>query len=533
VSRWPKLVLLAAAALCLIVVPVTLADFDGTGGAGHTWGHVSAAATARRGTRATNSLHRLSVALRSVARPKPDPAATVTVGADIQPIPPSYLGLSIEYWGLPLFERHHRAFERVLSLLRVADAPLILRVGGDSADRSFWDPGTRHMPVWAFRLMPRWLRLTRALIEHSPARLILDLNLVTSSSVRAAAWARAAEAKLPRGSILGFEIGNEPDIYDRPYWLATIAHVGQGASVLPAAISPQSYLRAFRAYAGALKQFAPDVPLLGPAVANPGRSISWINQLITHARPLLGIVTAHRYPYSACLGPRSAASPTLTRLLSEHASAGNAQQLRAAAAAAHRAGLPFRMTELNSVTCGGRAGVSDTFATALWAPDALFELLRNGVDGVNIHVRADTVNAAMVPAANGIRARPLLYGLILFARTLGTDPHLAALQLRQASSLHLKAWAVRASGTLRVLLINKGARAASVLVRVPGAATAASVQRLTAPSPSAKTGQTLDGQTLTSAGTWRGRPTREVLSPGPAGYAVRVPAASAALLFVR
>ncbi len=68
-------------------------------------------------------------------------------------------------------------------------------------------------------------------------------------------------------------------------------------------------------------------------------------------------------------------------------------------------------------------------------------------------------------------------------------------------------------------------------MRVPGTA-AASVQRLTAPSPSAKTGETLNGQTLTSAGTWRGRATHELLAPGPGGYAVRMPAASAALLFV-
>jgi hypothetical protein len=455
----------------------------------------------------------------------------VTVGGDLHPIAASYLGLSIEYWGLPLFERQPRAFERVLSLLRVGRAPLILRVGGDSADRSFWDPGPRRLPLWAFRLMPRWLRLTRALVQDSGARLILDLNLVTASPLRAAAWARAAEAKLPRGSILGFEIGNEPDIYDRPYWLATIAHVGQNSSVLPAAISPQSYVRAFRTYAHALNRFAPGVPLLGPAVANPSRSISWTTRLVTRARSLLGTVTAHRYPYSACLGPRSTASPTIARLLSEHATAGNAQQVRAAAAAAHRAGLPFRMTELNSVTCGGREGVSDTFAAALWAPDALFELLRNGVDGVNIHVRADTVNAAMVPAANGIRVRPLLYGLILFARALGTAPQLAALRLQQEASLHLKAWAVRASDSLHVLLINKGARAASVLVRVPGTA-AASVQRLTAPSPSAKTGETLDGQTLSSAGTWRGHARHELLAPGPSGYVVRLPATSAALLFV-
>ena len=85
---------------------------------------------------------------------------------------------------------------------------------------------------------------------------------------------------------------------------------------------------------------------------------------------------------------------------------------------AARRRLPFRLTELNSVTCGGRRGVSNTFATALWAPDALFALLEAGVDGVDVHVRARTINAAFVPVAGGIGARPLLYGLMLFARAL-------------------------------------------------------------------------------------------------------------------
>ena len=46
-------------------------------------------------------------------------------------------------------------------------------------------------------------------------RLIVDLNLVTDTPLTAATWARAAETSLPRGSIIGFEVGNEPDIYDR------------------------------------------------------------------------------------------------------------------------------------------------------------------------------------------------------------------------------------------------------------------------------------------------------------------------------
>ena len=54
----------------------------------------------------------------------------------------------------------------------------------------------------------------------SASRLILDLILVTDSPPVAAQWARAAEAGLPARSIAGFEIGNEPDIYSRWYWLA-------------------------------------------------------------------------------------------------------------------------------------------------------------------------------------------------------------------------------------------------------------------------------------------------------------------------
>lgn len=123
-----------------------------------------------------------------------------------------------------------------------------------------------------------------------------------------------------------------------------------------------------------------------------------------------------------------------------------ARALTPAVRLAHRAGLPFRLTELNSVTCGGVEGVSDTFATALWAPDTLFELLRAGVDGVNVHVRPYTINAAFAVTPRGLRARPLLYGLILFARTLGPGAQLLDARLTANHPEHVKVWAVRDGG---------------------------------------------------------------------------------------
>ena len=58
---------------------------------------------------------------------------------------------------------------------------------------------------------------------HAHGRLILDLNLVTASPAISAEWAGRAEAALPSGSIAGFEIGNEPDLFSRKVWLGIVS----------------------------------------------------------------------------------------------------------------------------------------------------------------------------------------------------------------------------------------------------------------------------------------------------------------------
>lgn len=458
---------------------------------------------------------------------------TISSRARMRRVPDSFLGLSTEYWAMPVFARHGAPLQRVLSLVHVrGDGPLVLRIGGDSADHAFWDPRTRRMSRWVFALTPAWLRQTRILVRRARVRLILDLNLITGSPLRAAQWARAAEANLPGGAIAGFEIGNEADIYSRRYWLAAMSRTRLSAGLIPDRLSASAYTQDFQSYARALAQVAPGVPLVGPAVANPVRDVSWISSLLASEHPRLGTVSAHRYPFSACAHPGSENYPTIERLLSERATAGLAQSVAAAARHAHRAGLPFRLTELNSVTCGGRPGVSDTFATALWAPDALFELLQAGVDGANVHVRAGAANAAFTLGRRGLGARPLLYGLILFARALGPDAQLIGVQVHAARSTHLKVWAVRVrGGALHVLLIDKGDDPARVALRLP-ATGPATVERLLAPSVGSRSAVTLDGQQLGRKGIWRGRPAKQTITPGVHGYEVTVAPVSAALLSV-
>lgn len=458
---------------------------------------------------------------------------TVSPTVIITPVPRSYFGVSTEYWSFPLFARRLALFERVLSLLRVGgNGPLVVRVGGDSADHAFWNPRRHRLPAWAFTLSPEWLHVAGALVKRLDARLIMDLNLITDSPATAARWARAAEAGLPRRSILGFEVGNEPDLYNHAFWRTMTAGGSLGDHLLPAALTAGDYITDFRAYAKALQSAAPHVPLLGPAVANPHANVDWVRNLLASHPPQLGTVSVHRYPYSACSPPRAATYPTVARLLSQRATTGMAGSLAPAITLARRAGLPIRLTELNSITCGGRPGVSDTFAAALWAPEALLRLMQAGVDGVNLHIRANTINApfALGPAS-GLHARPLLYGLIMFARTLGPQARLVGLKLKSSRSTRLSAWALRVGpGGLHVLLVNRGDRGIRLRLRMPTGGPA-SIERLLAPSAAARSGVTLDGQRLDRNGSWVGSRANETVKPVRGGeYWVRIPRLSATLI---
>lgn len=451
---------------------------------------------------------------------------TLPPGASTVAVPHGFLGISTEYWTIPVWASHVTLLDHVLAMLAV-DGPVRLRIGGDSADHAFWAP-SRELPEWVFELTPSWLTQVSRIVQQSHVKLILDLNLVTATPARAAEWARTAVAKLPRGSITAFEIGNEPDIYNQSAW----QHVtwGVGAPPLPKRITAASYAHTFASYARALARVAPGVPLLAPALAEPQKNSGWLTKLLNAPHPGLTGVTAHRYPYSTCARRGSATFPTIARVLSENATAGMARTALKVEHISDRARLPLWLTEINSVTCGGTRGVSDTFATALWAPDALLELVRAGVEAASVHVRADAINMAFSLTRTGLVAHPLFYGMVLFARTLGPGARLLRVRLAAPAGLHLKAWAVRVNGAgVHVLLINKGSRFVRVRLNLPLVG-AASVQRLSAPSVASTAHVTLAGQHLTATGSWAGRQTTQTVSPSPSGYAIALPRYSAALV---
>ena len=460
-------------------------------------------------------------------------AIVVEVTSRSKPVPSSFFGLSIEYDELPRYEEAGKLFDRVISLIRPGDgSPLILRLGGKSADDAYWNTTPVNEPYWVFELPGDWLRPLGQMVRRDRLQVMLDANLaVHSPSMAASLWAAAKKA-LPRGALIGMAVGDEPDLFNNQLGL----NLERTPSTLPstpfnwvATYAPPAYGRDFRRYARALRSVDPGAPLDAPETSSS--TPTWIRPVANLHRLAPQLITMHRYPFSLCWPPGTPFYPTIARLLGQGASAGLATRLKAVLKLTRAHHVSLRITEMNSISCGGQLGVANSFATALWAPDSLFELMRAGVIGVNWHLRRDLNNAPFHLVKSGIKPEPELYGLALFAQMLGPDARLMSVRPGALPSRHLKVWAVRSSRGLRVLLINKGASALDTVLR-SGHHTApcGPMIRLTAPAMNAVRGVRLAGQRIEADGRLHGRKRTWWVCQSSGAFNLRVPGHTAELL---
>ncbi len=462
------------------------------------------------------------------------PVATVTVTTATQNVPASFLGLSMEYTELPTYENHSVLFDRFLDLIKPRDgSPLMLRIGGDSADWTYWKTSARHAQPQVTSIGDAWMARLASLTRRHGLRVMLDVNLAVHSPTMAAALTRAALKALPKGSLAALAIGNEPERYHTQRWVEK-ERVSSTIRSTPRAwernYAPSWYAEDYRAYARALLAVAPKVPLAG--ADDTGASQSWLQAILRLGRFGPKIITTHRYPLNPCASRISPSYPTLAHVLGEAATAGTAASVKPWLTTSRGRHLHLRVTELNSTTCGGKYGVSNTFATALWAPDALFELLRAGTPGINLHVRPARANSLFLFAGDGVAPRPELYGVAAFAAMFGPGAKLVAVRTTAARADRLKAWAVRSADGLKVLLINKGGTADRVQL-TPGTAGSATaeISRLTAPRPGSTTGVTFAGQTMGPDMLWHGQKRSEKVARAPTGaYPILVDGDSAAVV---
>lgn len=431
-------------------------------------------------------------------------------GARGVPIPRSFVGLSMEYFGFARVAGARAGatpdplLARLVGGLASGGGPPLLRIGGRSSDESWWDPARRRAPAGVnFAITPRWLARLDEVVRVSGAHVLLGLNLAIRRPAAAAAWARAAAGRLPARALVGFEIGNEPDLYGHVAWYGVRvrrgpAHAARAAAVRryarTAGYGPRRFTREFLRYAAAVRRAVPGARFTGPGYSTP-RWMPGLPAFLRATRRTLVAASFHRYPLRTCFSPPLAA--TIPHLLEASASDGLAASVAPYVAQARAHGLPFWITELNSVACGGRRGVSDTFASALWATDTLLALAHAGVARVEVHVRP---GAAYAPFALSerqgrwvARVAPLYAALRLFAELAPAGTRVAPLQV--ASRFRIVAWRlVDPLGRQRVVLIDE-APGARGLVRVAlGTRRPATLVRLDAPSLDATGAPRLGGQ---------------------------------------
>ncbi len=485
---------------------------------------------------ATGAISHRSAA-RSREPPSPPPTAlTVSNTPYGRRIAPGFVGLSFEYTALaPYAGTDPHAINPVLVQLIRNLAPgqsPVLRIGGDSTDWTWAPtPGLRRPPGVRFALTPGWLAVTHALAQAARARLILGINLEANQRALARAEVRSLINSVGRSAIAGLEIGNEPELYRSFAW-----YRNRAGRQVPG--RPRGYN--FHAFATEFSQFGarlPRLPLAGPAIGGQ----QWIHYTgpFVAAEPRLGLVTLHRYPLQRChLPAASDLYPTIAHLLSGAASRGLASGVAPYVRIARAHGLPLRLDEINSVSCSGARGVSDTFASALWSLDTMFELARVGVDGVNIHTFPHAAYAPFSFSHAGGRwqatVAPEYYGLLMFTRA--APPGSRLLKLTGTPNQQLDAWATLAPDKrTRIVLVNDSTtrtrtvalRAAS---RIRGQAT---LTRLGAPAINATSGVSLGGQSFapqTSTGQLTGPGRTATVPRSPHGYVVDVPPATAAML---
>ena len=394
------------------------------------------------------------------------PPATLALGGPAGPavtVGRHPIGLSIEY---PLLARDLGSGRcppgALVHTLLELGSPTI-RIGGDSQDAAA-PAGTPPRP--GVTALPRgfWSRLA-CLEREIRVPIVVGLNLASGNSAWAAALAASARAAVPAAR-LSFELGNEPDIYGHPvpWW--------NGHALVTSAMPWSTYLRRARAVDALL---GAGTVIEGPDFAS-GRWVRRVPLLVSTLR--LRTLDAHFYPLDACRDPAKA---TTAALLSRTLQTKIDERVRLVRDA-RAAGLPAVISETNSVSCGGVAGISDQPASAVWAVRMILRALRAGFSSVRFHA-SGSVYDPFVVGAGVVGTRPLYLGLRLAASLLSPGTLLQAIpNARLLDGVAL----TRPGGERTVLLSNYKASSRSITIAAPGRV---SVMELRAGAPSVRTSE--------------------------------------------
>jgi hypothetical protein len=438
-----------------------------------------------------------------------DTGVSVSIGPPLSKIAPDFLGLGYEISSVARPGLLSPANRTYVELVRTLGREGVVRVGGNTADYARY--AATAAPVsspYGTVVNDRVLGELGGFLGATGWKLIWALNLGSGSEEEAVAEAKAVAA-VAQDRLLAFEIGNEPDLFSHE------KHRSPGYSY-------EQWLADYRHYKKALRAQLPGIPFAGPDVAGKPE---WVSRFAVDEGKDLVLLTHHYY--------REGQNPgsTIAKLLGVDPKL--QPQLDQLRAASQRCGVPYRICEVNSFSGGGRPGVSDSMASALWVLDYMFILATNSCSGVNMETGVNQLGfiSSYSPIGDDEQghysARPECYGMLAFS--LAGRGELLQAGVNPAAT-EIKAYATRSKETaLTITLINKGATRAVLRLDTKSSSRQGSVMRLEGPAVDAKTQVTLGGAEITTAGTWKASK-KELLSVDSGQLVIPLAAASAAII---
>jgi hypothetical protein len=449
------------------------------------------------------------------SQPGISPRLAVSYEDPGQAIPLDFVGLSYESAILARGDYFTPDNASTLGLIRSLGENGIVRIGGNTSERTVWIADANPTEAASFLITPANIDRLAAALRVLGWKLIYGLNLARGAPAEAADEA-AYVANAVGENLLAFQIGNEPDGF------------GRWTKVRPASYDVSTYLAEWRTFHAAIHARVPAAAFAGPDVSS---ATDWAAAFAQAIPERLVLLTHHYYAD----GPAGAPHVSLAKLLQSDSQIHPLLERLARYSRTYR--LPYRITETNSVYDEGQPGVSDTLGAALWGLELMFRVAGAGAAGVNfhcgVHNRRASEDKAYTPIARSgdhYRAMPLYYSMLMFAQAARgalVPAHLAP------DIGGLKAFAVRTpEETFRICLINQDITYDKrVAIESRREFRVASMLRLAGPAIDATTGVTLGGASVDGFGRWA--PLLQEVHITGNEIIVDVPAASAALVSLR
>lgn len=452
-------------------------------------------------------------------------SAPLTIEVDpnneLATMPQTFTGLSYESAQLGHPDFFTGKNEGLIALVKRLGSEGVLRIGGNTSDYATWSDNDaaaekNHTPQafgpdagtaakTASVITPLAIRNLKDFLDATGWKAIYGLNLRHGTASMAVAEAKYV-AKTLGPTLLFFQIGNEPDLFrddnSKTRWTF------------------EQYWKKWTEFRDAVAKAVPGALFGAPDVAV---DYEWLVDT-AKKKPQIEMLTGHYYAE----GPPSDPKMTIDYLLHRGRNQASGQ-----IALVHQAvqilGKPFRMSEGNSCYSGGKPGVSNTFASALWGGDYMLQVAAAGYVGVNLHGGG---NGHYTPIAgsntSGFVARPVYYGMLLAGRFRG-GTLVGTTISDQSPAQNMTAFCARAGDRWKMAIFNKASSAVDIVIPQVPQDIAGDIYLLQAPEISSESGVTFGGSQVGGHGEFHSRPQSHFnASSGEISY--RVPAYTAALL---